>query len=91
MERRRTPKDDVFDVLAHFFGDPRTRTECTMFGKVVAELMEAGATPEETTKACEYVLTKFEKPSPFAVVKWFTISLRDKQPQVSQLRQLRGL
>ena len=43
MSRARTPRDDVWDALAHHFGEPRTKTERTQFGKVVNELMEAGA------------------------------------------------
>jgi len=90
----RTPKDEIWDALADSFGSPRTKTECAMFGKVVAELLEAGATPLETAKACEYVRARFDTPSPFAVVKWLSASLNDK-PQVSQtaatIERLRAL
>jgi endonuclease III len=91
MERDKTPRDEIWETLADSFGAPRTKTEQGMFGKVVAELLEAGATPEETAKACEYVHSRFDTPSPFAVVKWLSMSLRDKPQQVSELRQLRGL
>lgn len=83
MERERTLRDKIWDSLADSFGAPRTRTEQAMFGKVVAELLEAGATPLETAKACEYVHSRFDTPSPFAVVKWLSASLNDK-PQLSQ-------
>ncbi len=45
MEREKTPRDELWDALSDSFGTPRTRTEQAMFGKVVAELLEAGATP----------------------------------------------
>lgn len=70
--RARTPKDEVWDSLTLHFGNPRTKTERSMFGRVVAELLEAGATSQETQKACEYVLATFDSPSVNAVPKWFT-------------------
>jgi hypothetical protein len=94
MDRERTPKDDIWDALADSFGAPRTRTEQAMFGKVVAELLEAGATPLETAKACEYVQERFDTPSPFAVVKWLSASLNQK-PKLSSsgqaIQKLRAL
>jgi len=84
--RARTPKDDLFDVLVEFFGNPRTRTEQLMFGKTVSELLYAGATSEETTIACEYVQRNFDSPSVFAVVKWLSASLNDK-PKLSAQQQ----
>jgi hypothetical protein len=95
MENRsKTPRDEIWDALADSFGSPRTKTEQAMFGKVVAELLEAGATPLETAKACEYVLARFDTPSPFAVVKWLSASLNQKPnlsktaASISQLRSL---
>ncbi len=94
MEREKTPKDEIWDALADSFGAPRTRTEQAMFGKVVGELLEAGATPQETEKACAYVLARFDTPSPFAVVKWLSASLNEKPKlsssaaSISQLRSL---
>ena len=94
MTRARTPRDDVWDVVAEFFGEPRTKTERTQWGKVVAELLEAGATPEETRSACVYVLAAFDNPSVFAVVKWFTAAQPGQRPgrmseQQKALDQLR--
>lgn len=92
--RTRTPKDDIWDALAGSFGAPRTQTERTMFGKVVAELLEAGATVEETEKACEYVHDRFDTPSPFAVVKWLSASLNQKKrlsSSAAAIQQLRAL
>lgn len=83
MTRARNPKDDIWDCLVVHFGFPRTKTERAMFGKVVAELLEAGATPEETSTACVYVLRNFDNPSVFATVKWFSKALNDK-PQMSK-------
>ena len=80
--RARTPKDDLFDCLIEFFGNPRTRTEQLMFGKTVSELLYAGATSEETARACEYVQRTFDSPSVFAVVKWFSVSQNEK-PKLS--------
>lgn len=94
MTRQRTPRDDVWDVLAEHFGEPRTKTERGQFGKVVAELLEAGANAEETEKACTYVLRTFDNPSVFAVTKWFSAALKQQQrPQgaagiVEQLRRV---
>ncbi len=72
--RERTPRDDVWDSLTAHFGEPRTKTERSMFGRVVAELLEAGATSQETTKACEYVIATFDSPSVNAVPKWFSVA-----------------
>ena len=93
-EKPRTPKDDIWDALAAAFGTPRTRTEQAMFGKVVAELLEAGATAAETTRACAYVHERFDTPSPFAVVKWLSASLAQPQrlsPSASAAARLRAL
>jgi len=72
--RDRTPRDEVWDSLVASFGNPRTKTERSMFGRVVAELLEAGATSAETQKACEYVLATFDSPSVNAVPKWFSVA-----------------
>lgn len=84
--RARTPRDDVWDCLAGHFGEPRTSTERSRFGKVVRELLEAGATPEETENACLYVIRNFDSPSVFAVVAWFSIAQNDK-PKMSAAEQ----
>ena len=70
--RTRTPRDAVWDTLTAHFGEPRTKTECSMFGRVCSELLQAGATEAETLKACEYVQANFDSPSVNAVPKWFT-------------------
>jgi hypothetical protein len=85
MNRARTPRDDLWDTLAEHFGEPRTKTERTQFGKVVAELLEAGATPMEAALACEYVLRSFDSPSVFAVTKWFSVA--QLPPKASQQQQ----
>jgi hypothetical protein len=94
MTRARTPRDDLWDTLAEHFGEPRTKTERSQFGKVLSELLEAGATQEEVATACVYVLRTFDSPSVFAVVKWFTVALMDKpklssqQAAIEQLRRI---
>jgi hypothetical protein len=85
-ERARTIKDDLFDCLTEHFGVARTRTEQVMFGKVVSELLAAGATVEETNTACEYVQRNFDSASVFAVVKWFSIAINEK-PKLSAQQQ----
>lgn len=90
--RARTPKDDLFDCLTEHFGNPRTRTEEVMFGKVVSELLYAGATSEETENACSYVLRNFDSPSVFAVTKWFSVAQNERpklSPQEQMLEDLR--
>ena len=82
MTKDKTPRDLVWDELAKHFGNPRTKTERSQFGKVVAELLEAGATVEEVRKACSYVRSSFDSPSVFAVVKWFSVA-QQAQPKVS--------
>lgn len=92
MTRARTPRDDVWDELAEHFGEPRTKTERTQFGRVVNELMEAGAIPEEVRKACVYVKATFDSPSVFAVTKWFTVAQQAQvkvSPQQAAIEQLR--
>lgn len=86
MTRARTPRDDLWDELAEHFGQPRTKTERTQFGKVLAELLEAGASVEETRNACVYVQRTFDSPSVFAVTKWFTVAQRDR-PKVSSQQE----
>jgi hypothetical protein len=94
MTRARTPRDDVWDELAEHFGEPRTKTERTQFGKVVNELMECGATPEEVRRVCIYVKTAFDSPSVFAITKWFSAALKADRPgkmseQQAAIEQLR--
>lgn len=91
MTRARTPRDDVWDRLAAHFGEPRTKTERTQFGKVVAELLEAGASPKEVDAACLYVLRTFDSPSVFSVVKWFTAAQREKPKQTQQQLEIEKL
>ncbi len=91
--RARTPRDDVWDSLVAHFGEPRTKTERAMFGRVVAELLEAGATSAETQKACEYVQATFDSPSVNAVPKWFSVAQNAtarKTPQQIELDKLWG-
>jgi hypothetical protein len=93
MTRARTPRDDLWDTLAEHFGEPRTKTERTQFGKVIAELLEAGATQMEVALACTYVLRTFDSPSVFAVTKWFTVAqqnrtkVSEQQQALDQLRR----
>ena len=93
--RQHTPRDAVWDSLTEHFGNPRTKTERTMFGRVVKELLEAGATQEETDKACQYVLANFDSPSVNAVPKWFSISQNGtvrksaQQLEIDKLREMR--
>jgi len=92
--RTRTPRDDVWDSLTAHFGNPRTKTERAMVGRVVAELLEAGATEAETRKACEYVLANFDSPSVNAVPKWFSrangVEIVKKSEQQQALDRLRN-
>jgi hypothetical protein len=80
--------------MADRFGEPRTKTERSQFGRVVAELLEAGANVEETERACDYVLRTFDSPSVFAVTKWFSVAQREPTRQqgaaaiVEQLRRV---
>lgn len=76
----------MWDVLAEHFGEPRTKTERSQFGKVVAELLEAGATEMEVALACVYVQRAFDSPSVFAVTKWFTVAQQDR-PKMSEQQQ----
>jgi hypothetical protein len=44
------PRNEIWDAVAAAIGyEPKTRTECSNWGKVCAELKEAGATPEEVS------------------------------------------
>lgn len=86
MSAERDPRHVVWDCLAEHFGPPRTKTEQAGFGKVVAELLEAGANEEETRNACSYVIRNFDSPSVFAVVKWFSVAINEK-PKLSAQQQ----
>jgi hypothetical protein len=95
MSREKSPRDLVWDQLAEHFGEPRTKTERNMFGRIVAELMEAGANADEVRAACLYVLAAFDNPSVFSIVKWFTAAQQGQRPgrmspQQQALDQLRG-
>ena len=91
----KSPREEVWDSLVAHFGNPRTKTERTMFGRVVKELLEAGATSEETDKACQYVLASFDNPSVNAVPKWLSRALMDtgrksaQQLEIDKLREMR--
>lgn len=85
-ERARTPRDDLWDVLAQHFGEPRMDQERAAFGKVVGQLLAGAATPDETTRACEYVLRNFDSPSVHAVPKWFSVAINAK-PKLSAQEQ----
>ena len=90
----KSPRDQVWDSLTAHFGEPRTKTERSMFGRVVAELLEAGATSAETQKACEYVLENFDSPSVNAVPKWFSVAqntVAKRSAQQIEIDKLRGL
>lgn len=87
-ERDKLPRDLVWDCLAEFFGEPRTKTEQGRFGKVVRELLEAGATADEVRRACEYVQRTFDSPSVFAVTAWFSVAQNDRPNQSAQQRAL---
>ncbi len=90
----KSPRDCVWDSLTAHFGEPRTKTERSMFGRVVAELLEAGATSEETVKACEYVQATFDSPSVNAVPKWFSVAQNGtarKTPQQIEIDKLREM
>lgn len=79
----RNPKHEIWECLSSNFGVPRTKTERSMYGKVVVELLEAGVTVEETEKACLYVLGRFDHPSVFALTKWLSASLREQTARTS--------
>lgn len=90
--RARTPRDDLWDCIAEHFGAPRTKTEQTQFGKVIGELLAAGATIEETANACIYVLRNFDSPSVFSLPKWFSIAQTNRtslSPQQQAIQQLK--
>jgi hypothetical protein len=89
--REKTPRDLIWDILASHFGDPRTKTERNQFGKVVGELLEAGANEEETENACSYVIRNFDSPSVFAVVKWFSVAQNDKPKPSKQEEEINRL
>lgn len=47
----RTP-NPVWDALSEWFGEPATRSEQTLRGRIVVSLSEAGATPELVHERC---------------------------------------
>ena len=87
-ERTPTPRTEAWDALAEFFGEPRTKTEQARFGKVVRELLEAGATADEVRRACEYVQRTFDSPSVFAVTAWFSVAQNEKPKPSAQQQAL---
>ena len=82
MSRERTPADDLWDVFLEHF-PPLTKSERSMIGKVVRELLECGATPEEANITCLYVRRRFDPVSVMAVAKWHSEAQRD-HARVSQ-------
>jgi hypothetical protein len=89
--REPTPRDLVWDSLTAHFGEPRTKTERSMFGRVVVELLEAGATSDETRKACEYVQATFDSPSVNAVPKWFSVAQNGNAKKSAQQQAIERL
>lgn len=92
--RAKRPSDEIWSVLAEVFGEPRTRTEQTMFGKVVKELMDADATATEVVRTCAYVISRFENPSVFAVTKWLSASQVEAprmSAQEAEIQKLRAV
>ena len=91
-EDTKTPANHAWDCIAAKFGDPRTKNEQAMFGKVVAELMAAGASTEEIEKTCDYVLQRFDNPSVMSIPKWFSVSQKQgpqMSPQQAEIAKLR--
>jgi hypothetical protein len=78
----------LWETLAGHFGQPRTRTERSQFGKVVVELLEAGASPQETATACLYVLRTFDSPSVFAVAQRDQPKPSAQQQAIDRLRSV---
>lgn len=92
--RTARPSDELWNVLSEVFGEPRTKTERSMFGRVVKELVEAGATPTEVVRTCAYVTARFDNASVNAVTKWFSASLNETprlSPQQAEIQKLRAV
>lgn len=82
--RARTPRDDLWDAIARFYGTPQTPAERSRFGRVVNELTTAGATAEQVDAACAEMRRRgWEDPSPLALSANWT-SLTRGRPRRSE-------
>lgn len=85
-KRKRTARDDIWDALVEFFGEPSTTSSRSMFGKAVKELVEAGATPEEVLTRAEEAAKRWSYVfTPQALLKHWD-SLAVEQKEQSELR-----
>lgn len=60
--RKRHPKDDIWDAIVDYFGDPKTEVAAGLWGKVQRELFNAGARPEQIRQFAQW----WEETYPYA-------------------------
>lgn len=81
-QRKRTPRDDLFDALVEAFGPASTPSRARFYGRTVSQLVDARATPEQVKAArAEMRRRGWEKPSPEAMLKHWDDLLRTGGPQ----------
>lgn len=61
MTRTRTPRDEIWTCLENLFGATRTRSEASRRGRVISELLEAGATVAEVELTFRYCRSHFSQ------------------------------
>lgn len=55
------PRDELWNTLTELFSATRTRSEASRRGKVIGELLEAGATPDEVRTTFRYCRSHFSQ------------------------------
>lgn len=55
------PRDELWNTISELFGDTRTRSEASRRGKVIGELLEAGATADEVKATYSYCRSRFSQ------------------------------
>lgn len=80
-QRKRTPRDDLFDALVEAFGPASTPSRASFYGAKCSELVAAAATPEQVARARGEMRRRgWDKPSPEAMVKHWDDLLRAGPP-----------
>lgn len=84
-QRKRGPRDDLFDALVEAFGPASTPSRASFYGKKVSDLIAAKATPEQVAAARKEMARRgWEKPSPEAMVKHWDDLLQNSGREQAQ-------
>lgn len=81
------PRDELWDSLTEFFGEPRTKSERGRRNRAVRELRDAGATTQEVQIVIDYCSRNFTSFTEMALCSWLTRALKEQDGR-SNVREL---